>query len=69
MSSNRREFLRKSGALCAGLVCLPAMTWESEAAQPAAGAPQDQSLERWLLGTGRDKIDPSVFTNVSSKLG
>ena len=69
MPSNRREFLRKSGALCAGLMCLPAMAWEAEAAQPATGAPQDQSLERWLLGTGRDKIDPSIFTNISSKLG
>ncbi|HEX6901136.1 MAG TPA: twin-arginine translocation signal domain-containing protein [Thermoanaerobaculia bacterium] len=68
MPSNRREFLRKSGALCASLACLPALAWESEAA-PAAAVPQDQGLERWLLGTGRDKIDPSIFANISSKLG
>jgi hypothetical protein len=68
MPSNRREFLRKSGALCAGLMCLPAMAWEAQADQPAT-APQDQSLERWLLGTGQTRIDPSIFTVVSNKLG
>ena len=68
MASNRREFLRKSGALCAGLVCLPAMAWEAQADQPAPAA-ASQSLERWLLDTGQSRMDRSVFTAVSEKLG
>ena len=66
MASNRREFLRKSGALCAGLVCLPAMAWEAQADQPA---PAPRSLERWLLDTGQTRMDRSIFTVVSEKLG
>ena len=66
MPSNRREFLRTSGALCAGLVWLPSAVLEAEAAPPAA-APQ--SLERWLLGTGQTKLDPSIINVVSDKLG
>lgn len=66
MPSNRREFLRTSGALCAGLMWLPSMGLDAQAAQPAAGP---QSLERWLLGTGQSKIEPPIFTVVSDKLG
>ena len=46
---------------------LPPMALEAESAQPAAAAPQ--SLERWLLGTGQAKLDPSILTAVSEKLG
>lgn len=66
MPSNRREFLRTSGALCAGLMWLPPAMSEAQAAPPAA-APQ--GLEQWLLGTGQAKLDPSILTAVSDKLG
>lgn len=32
-------------------------------------ADKDRKLERWLLDTGQSKLDPSVFTAVSEKLG
>lgn len=65
MPSNRREFLRTSGALCAGLMWLPSLGLEAQAAQPAAAS---QSLERWLLATGQNKIEPPILTVVSEKL-
>lgn len=68
MALNRREFLRKSGnavALGASLMVLPPAVLEASALPQGAG---DQDLERWLLGTGRSKVEAPVFDEVAKAL-
>ncbi|HET9210231.1 MAG TPA: hypothetical protein VFR03_07525 [Thermoanaerobaculia bacterium] len=64
MSTNRREFLKGSG----GLV-LAGLAGASGLASAAAAAPSPAShggsIERWLLETGRDKLDDGLYRAVA----
>lgn len=70
MSTNRREFLKRSGGLAlAGLAgasglaaAAEATTTPNSAASPSRGA---GSVEGWLLETGRNQIDDDVYRAVA----
>lgn len=69
MSTNRREFLKRSGGLVlAGWASATGLAAVAEAASPhPSTAPQSRdadSVERWLLETGRHRIDEDVYRNV-----
>lgn len=69
MSTNRREFLKKSGLALAGLAGVSGLAAAAEAAVPtsaAAPSPGAGSVERWLLETGRHQIDGDVYRAVAS---
>jgi hypothetical protein len=69
MSTNRREFLKKSGLALAGLAGASGLTAAAEAAAtPPPAAPPIHgagSVERWLLETGRNQIDDDVYRAVA----
>ncbi len=70
MSTNRREFLKRSSGLAlAGLAgasglaaAVEATTTPIPAAPPSHGA---GSVERWLLETGRHEIDDGLYHAVA----
>lgn len=69
MSTNRREFLKRSGGLAlagwagaSGLAAVEATTTSNPAAPASRGA---GSVERWLLETGRHEIDDDVYRAVT----
>ena len=70
MSTNRRDFLKRSGGLAvAGWVGASGLAAATEAAIPAkAVAPQSSGMdgvERWLLETGRRELDQDVYHAVA----
>ncbi|HEX6904416.1 MAG TPA: twin-arginine translocation signal domain-containing protein [Thermoanaerobaculia bacterium] len=68
MSTNRRDFLKKSGLALAGLAGVSGLAATAEAAAPTPAAPASPgagSIERWLLETGRNKIDDDVYLAVA----
>jgi hypothetical protein len=70
MSTNRREFLKGSGGLVlAGWAGASGLASAAEAAaapySTAPASPGAGSLERWLLETGRDKIDDGLYRAVA----
>lgn len=70
MSTNRREFLKRSGGLAvAGLAGASGLAAAVEAtATPGPAAPAsrgDGSVERWLLETGRHEIDGDLYRAVA----
>jgi len=66
MSTNRRDFLKKSGLALAGLAGASGLAAAAEAATtPAPPSPGAGSIERWLLETGRNKIDDDVYLAVA----
>ena len=68
MSTNRREFLKKSGLALAGLAGASGLAAAAEAAttSPSAAGPGAGSIERWLLETGRHSIDGDVYLAVAN---
>lgn len=71
MSTNRREFLKRSGGLAlAGWAGASGLAAAAEAAttNPTSTAPSSRSagsVERWLLETGRNKIDDDIYNAVA----
>lgn len=70
MSTNRREFLKRSGGLAlAGWAGASGLAAATEAtATPNSAAPASRgadSVERWLLETGRHEIDDEVYRAVA----
>ena len=70
MSTNRREFLKRSGGLAlAGFAGASGLAAAAEAtAAPSSAAPPSRgadSVERWLLETGRHEIDDEVYRAVA----
>jgi hypothetical protein len=70
MSTNRREFLKRSGGLAlTGLAGASGLAAVAEAAiPPHSAAPPSRgagSVERWLLETGRHAIDDDVYRAVA----
>jgi len=70
MSTNRREFLKRSGGLAlAGWAGASGLAAVAEATTtPTSAAPLSRgagSVERWLLETGRHKIDGDVYRIVA----
>lgn len=70
MSTNRREFLKGSGGLAlaawagaSSLAVAAEATTLSRSAAPAS--PGAASIERWLLETGRHKIDDGIYRAVA----
>lgn len=68
MSTNRREFLKRSGGFAlagwAGASGL-ATAVEATAAPGPEAAPGHGSVERWLLETGRREIDDTLYRTVA----
>jgi len=71
MSTNRREFLKRSGGLAlagwAGASGL-ANPVEAATATPGPAAPTSRdagSVERWLLETGRPQLDNDLYHAVA----
>jgi len=69
MSTNRREFLKRSGGLAlagwAGASGVAAAV-EATTTLPAAPPGRDAaSVERWLLETGRREIDGDLYRAVA----
>lgn len=69
MSTNRRDFLKRSGLALAGLAGASGLTTAAEAMTPpppaAPPSPGADSVERWLLETGRNQIDDDVYRAVA----
>lgn len=70
MSTNRREFLKRTGGLAlAGLAGASGVAAAVEATTtPMPTAPSsrgDGSVERWLLETGRHQIDDDLYRAVA----
>jgi hypothetical protein len=72
MSTNRRDFLKRSGGLAlTGWVGASGLAAAAEAAttpKPTA-APASRgadSVERWLLETGRHRLDDDVYRAVAA---
>jgi anaerobic selenocysteine-containing dehydrogenase len=71
MSTNRRDFLKRSGGLAlagwAGASGLAAVAEATVTPLPAAPpSPGAGSVERWLLETGRREIDDDVYSAVAN---
>lgn len=71
MSTNRREFLKRSGGFAlAGWVGASGVAAAVEATTtPAPAAPPSRdagSVERWLLETGRNQIDDDLYRAVAN---
>ena len=68
MPFNRREFLTGSSSLLVlgafGLTAGSAQAAPAQAAQPAAS--QMTGLERWLLETGRSRVDEDLYGLVNA---
>jgi hypothetical protein len=65
MSTNRREFLKRSGLALAGLAGASGLAAAAAATtSPSAAGHGAGSVERWLLETGRHKIDDDVYLAV-----
>jgi hypothetical protein len=69
MSTNRREFLKHTGSLAltglvgtSGLAAAAATTPTTPAAPASRGA---DSIERWLLETGRPELGEDVYRAVA----
>lgn len=70
MSTNRREFLKRSGGLAlfglAGASGVAAAVEATTTPLPAAPASRGaDSVERWLLETGRQQIDDDLYRAVA----
>jgi hypothetical protein len=71
MSTNRREFLKRSGGLAlfgwVGASGVAAAVEATATPIPAAPASRDTgSVERWLLETGRHQIDDDLYRAVAN---
>lgn len=69
MSTNRREFLKRSGGLAlAGLAGASGVAAAVEATTTLPAAPSSRdagSVESWLLETGRREIDDDLYRAVA----
>jgi hypothetical protein len=70
MSTNRREFLKRTGGLAlagfAGVSGVAAAVEATTTPTPAAPASRGAgSVERWLLETGRHNIDDDLYRAVA----
>jgi hypothetical protein len=63
---NRRDFL-KSALATAGVVLLGGMI-KSERLFAMASSSTDNSLEIWLLGTGKAVVEPEVYSTIARSL-
>jgi hypothetical protein len=65
MSTNRREFLQRSGGLALtgfiGASGIAAASADIIQGKPEDGAGKPASVESWLLETGRGHVDDSVY--------
>jgi hypothetical protein len=65
MSTNRREFLQRSGGLALtgfiGASGIAAASNEIIQGKPGAAPAKSGSVESWLLETGRSHVDDSVY--------
>jgi len=72
MSTNRREFLKRSGGLAVtGWVGASGLAAAAGAATPpkptaASASHGADSVERWLLETGRHRLDEEVYRAVAA---
>lgn len=71
MSTNRREFLKRSGGLAllglAGASGVASAVETTTTPTPAAPSGRDTgSVERWLLETGRNQIDDDLYRAVAN---
>jgi hypothetical protein len=71
MSTNRREFLKRSGGLAVtGWVGASGLAAATGLASPkpqasTAGTARPSSVESWLLETGRHELDDAVYHAVA----
>jgi hypothetical protein len=65
--TNRREFLKITGASLTGLALASAVGLPQAAAKEPS-LRSKTSLEQWLLETGADDLSPSLFNDVLLKV-
>lgn len=70
MSTNRREFLKRSGGIAlagwAGASGVAAAVEATTTPQPAAPSSRGAApVERWLLETGRREIDNDLYSAIA----
>lgn len=65
--TNRREFLKITGASLTGLALVSAVgVPQAMAKTPALRA--EIALEQWLLNTGADELPPNIYNDMLQKL-
>jgi hypothetical protein len=65
--TNRREFLKITGASLTGLALVSAVgVPQAIAKEPALRS--EMPLEQWLLNTGADELPPNLFNDALQKL-
>jgi DMSO/TMAO reductase YedYZ molybdopterin-dependent catalytic subunit len=65
--TNRREFLKITGASLTGLALVSAVGIpQAIAKEPSLRS--KESMEQWLLNTGADELPPNLFNDVLQKL-
>ena len=65
--TNRREFLKITGASLTGLALVGVIgAPEATAKEPILRS--KTSLEQWLLNTGADELPPTLYNDVLQKL-
>jgi hypothetical protein len=65
--SNRREFLGTAGASLAGFAVVSTVIGGLPNAVEAKTSKKRNSMEDWLLSTGKDKISPNIYNAALSK--
>jgi len=65
--TNRREFLKITGASLTGLALVSAVgVPQVMAKEPALRS--EMPLEQWLLNTGADELPPNIYNDMLQKL-
>ena len=65
--TNRREFLKITGASLTGLALVSTVGIPQTIAKEKSSRSQ-MSLEQWLLNTGAEELPPNLYNDVLQKL-
>ena len=65
--TNRREFLKITGASLTGLALVSAVGVPQVMAEKTA-LRAETPLEQWLLNTGADELPPNIYNDMLQKL-
>ena len=65
--TNRRDFLKITGASLTGLALITTVG-VPQAAAKTSPVGSEMALEQWLLNTGADELPPSLFNDVLQKV-
>ena len=66
--TNRRDFLKMTGASLTGLALVGTVGIPQAAAANESSLRSKESMEQWLLNTGADELPPSLYADVLLKV-